>query len=452
MQYNKIKIINFSKTSSFTIYLLLSVTNLIVLWGQNPFTSFIVGQLIIALIVKDFRSSPYHFHIYQIINYYFYYSLVIAHSFNTLVLNQENYEIAYLINFTHFVFFSLGYLLLRYEYCPVRIIPRQNYIYLIYLVIGVVFSFVTIINMQKSYSDQFGSYESTRNLQIYQMGINQVISKYEQLLVYLMNNPFVYSIVKLVSSFIGYIGNGIKAGVLISGLTLILSYQFFVKKITAIQLLFLFFISIPILVALIGSTAFRGNLGLEGFLNIRLDRFIFWIINFLVSPESNHNVYTARIITYLDDGQTTFRYGFDYWRVFLYPIKHLFSDFELASYNQFPNIGREIKVNQGLYVGLAGELFWNFGIVFFVFSFFHGLILKKFTNWAFSGNLLRVIVYLFMLHSIIWHLYRGSGNSFMQDIMFLIIALIIFKFTMRIIMNIKYLSIRKYFIRFSRVS
>jgi hypothetical protein len=306
--------------------------------------------------------------------------------------------------------------------------------------------------MQKGYSDQFGSYESTRNLPIYIMSINNIFGKYEQLLVYLLNNPFVYSIVKLVSSFIGYIGNGIKAGVLISGLTLILSYQFFVKKITAIQLLFLFFISIPILVALIGSTAFRGNLGLEGFLNIRLDRFIFWIINFLVSPESNHNVYTARIITYLDDGQTTFRYGFDYWRVFLYPIKHLFSDFELASYNQFPNIGREIKVNQGLYVGLAGELFWNFGIVFFVFSFFHGLILKKFTNWAFSGNLLNILIYLFMLHSIIWHLYRGSGNSFMQDIMFLIIALIIFKFTMRIIMNIKYLSIRKYFIRFSRVS
>ena len=154
----------------------------------------------------------------------------------------------------------------------------------------------------------------------------------------------------------------------------------------------------------------------------------------------------------MDDGQTTFRYGFDYWRVFLYPIKHLFSDFELASYNQFPNIGREIKVNQGLYVGLAGELFWNFGIVFFVFSFFHGLILKKFTNWAFSGNLLNILIYLLMLHSIIWHLYRGSGNSFMQDIMFLIIALIIFKFTIRVIMNIKYLSIRKYFIRFSRVS
>jgi len=283
------------------------------------------------------------------------------------------------------------------------------------------------------------------------MAINNIFSNYESLLVYLLNNPFVYSIVKLVASFIGYIGNGIKAGVVISGLTLILSYQFFVKKITAIQLQFLFFISIVILVALIGSTAFRGTLGLEGFLNIRLDRFIFWINNFLVSPESSHIVYTARIITYLDDGQTTFRYGFDYWRVFLYPIRHLFSNFELASYNQFVNIGREIKLNQGLYLGLAAELFWNFGIVFFVFSFFHGLMLKKFTNWAFSGHFVSIIIYLFMLHSLIWHLYRGSGNSFMQDIMFLIIALILFKFTMREIMKIKYLSIRKYFIRFRRV-
>ena len=132
MQSSKIKINNFSKTSLFTIYLLLSLINLVVLWGQNPIYSFIAGQLIIALIVIDFIRSPYHFHIYQIINFYFYYSLVISHSFNTFALNQENYEIAYLINFIHFVFFTLGYLLLRYEDCPVRIIPRQNYIYLIY--------------------------------------------------------------------------------------------------------------------------------------------------------------------------------------------------------------------------------------------------------------------------------------------------------------------------------
>ena len=108
--------------------------------------------------------------------------------------------------------------------------------YLIYLVIGVFFSYLSILSLQKGYSDQFGSYESTRNLEIYSMGINAIISRYEQLLVYLMNNPFVYSIVKLVASFFGYIGNGIKAGVLISGLTLILSYQFFVKKMTALRL------------------------------------------------------------------------------------------------------------------------------------------------------------------------------------------------------------------------
>ena len=71
-----------------------------------------------------------------------------------------------------------------------------------------------------------------------------------------------------------------------------------------------------------------GNLGLEGFLNIRLDRFLWWINNFLISPESNHIVYTANIITFMDEGQTTIRFGFDYWRVFLYPITDLFSDFE----------------------------------------------------------------------------------------------------------------------------
>ena len=435
----------------FTIYLLLSVTNLIVLWGQNPISSFIVGQLIIALFVIDLIKSPYHFHIYQIINFYFYYSLVISHSFNTSALNIENYEIAYLINFIHFVLFSMGYSLIRYKYKPVRIIPRQNYLFLIYIVIGLIYSFLSVISLQKGYSDQFPSYESTRNIAIYSAGFSNIIGQYQQLIIYLMNNPFVYSIVNIFGSFVGYLGNGIKANVLIAGLTLILTYQFFVKKITASQFILIFIFSIVSLVVLIGTSSFRGNLGLEGFLNMGLDRFLRWLNYFLVSPESNHIVYTAKIITFMDEGQTAIRFGFDYWRGFLYPIKDLFSDFELASYNQFPNIGREIKVNQGLYIGLAGELFWNFGILFFVFSFFHGLILKKFTNWTFSGDLLGIIFYLIMLHSIIWHLYRGSGNAFMQDIMFLILALIIFKITIRIIMNVKYISLRKYFIRFRRV-
>ena len=451
MQHSKNKIKNFSKTFLFTIYLLLSLTNLIVFWGQNPFSSFIVGQIIISLIVKDFYKSPYQFHIYQIINFYFYYSLVISHSFNTSALNVENYDIAYLINFIHFVFFSIGYSLIRYKYKPVRIIPRQNYIYLIYIVIGLIYSFLSVISLQKGYSDQFPSYESTRNIAIYSAGFSNIIGQYKQLIIYLMNNPFVYSIVNIFGSFVGYLGNGIKANVLIAGLTLILTYQFFVKKITASQYILIFIFSIVSLVVLIGTSSFRGNLGLEGFLNIRLDRFLWWINNFLVSPESNHIVYTAKIITFMDEGQTTIRFGFDYWRGFLYPIKDLFLDFELASYNQFPNIGREVKVNQGLYIGLAGELFWNFGIIFFLFSFLHGFILKKFTNWAFSGKLLGLIVYLIMLHTIIWHLYRGAGNSLMQKTLFLILALIIFNITIRIIMNIKYLSFRKYFIRFRKV-
>ena len=180
--------------------------------------------------------------------------------------------------------FSLGYYLLRYKYKPVRIIPRQNYIYLIYLLIGLIFSFISILSLQKGYSDQFPSYEDTRNLQIYSIGIYDIIGAYKQLLFFLMNNPFVYSIVKSVSSFFGYIGSGIKANILIAGLTIILSYQFFVKKFTALQLMFLFFISLFSLVVLIGTSSFRGSLGLEGFLSMEWNKFIQSINYFLFSP------------------------------------------------------------------------------------------------------------------------------------------------------------------------
>ena len=90
---------------------------------------------------------------------------------------------------------------------------------------------------------------------------------------------------------------------------------------------------------------------------------------FLVSPESNHIIYTSNVISLIDSGQTSFRFGFDYWRIFLYPIKNLFLDFEFASYNQFVHLMSGEKVNAGLYIGLAGELFWNFGYLFYVFIF-----------------------------------------------------------------------------------
>ena len=60
-----------NKSCLIAIYLLLSIGNLIVIYGYNPVSSLVIGQLIITFIVLDFVRSPYHFHVYQIINYYF---------------------------------------------------------------------------------------------------------------------------------------------------------------------------------------------------------------------------------------------------------------------------------------------------------------------------------------------------------------------------------------------
>ena len=442
-----------NKSCLIAIYLLLSIGNLIVIYGYNPVSSLVIGQLIITFIVLDFARSPYHFHVYQIINFYFYYSLVISHSFNSLVLIQENYVFAYMINFLHFVIFSLGYHAIKYDYTPVRVIPKQNYIYLIYVVIGVAISiFMLYIQSDgSSYSDKFGSFESTRNLPIYRITLESIIGHYKNLFIFLMNNPFLFSLLNLISSGINYIGSGIKAGIIISGLTVILSYQFFVKRIKLTQLVFFIPTSFMLLATLIGSTTFRGNLGLDGFLQLNVESMLKFLEYFIVSPESSHIIYTSNVISLIDSGQTSFRFGFDYWRIFLYPVKHLFSDFEFASYNQFVHLMSGEKVNAGLYIGLAGELFWNFGYFFFVFSFIHGFFLKRYTNWAFSGNLFGIMTYIFLLHIVIWHLYRGSANALMMSLIFFIPGFILFKFSFKVIMNIKYVFIRKYFIRF-RVS
>ena len=438
-----------NKSCLIILYLLFSIGNLFVIYGYNPVSSLIIGQLIITFFVFDLARSPYHFHVYQIINFYFYYSLVITHSFNRLIFVQENYVQAYLINLIHFLFLSFGYLVVKYEYGHVRIIPKQNFIYLVYALVSVVLSFMLILQSDAiSYSDKIVSFEVTRNLPIYSMAINSISGYYKDLFIFLMNNPFLYSIINLIAAGIGYIGSGIKGGVLTSGVAVILSYQIFVKKIKLTQLIVYIPISAVLFVILIGSTAFRGQLGFEGFMQIDIQSMLKYVKFFLISPESNHIAYTAKIISLIDSEQTAFRYGFDYWRILFYPIKHLFSDFEFASYNQFVHILSEKKVNAGLYLGLAGELFWNFGYTFFIFSFLHGFFLKKYTNWVFSGKLFSIMTYFIMLHPVIWHLYRGSGNAFLMSLLFFVPGYILFKLSYRVVINIKYNFIRKYFFRF----
>jgi len=266
-----------------------------------------------------------------------------------------------------------------------------------------------------------------------------------------MNNPLINSILTFVNSCIEYLSTGIKNGVLNSALIVILSYQFFIKRIKISNLIILIPLSLILLATLVGTTSFRAELGLDSFLRINTQSMIISLKEFISGAESNHIIYTSYILNFLEDETTNIRYGFDYWRIYLYPIKHLLYDYEYASYNQFAHLVSGKKLNAGLYLGLAGELFWNFGYLFFLFSFLHGLILKKFTNWAFSGKLFGIMAYLLLINSVLWHLYRGSANALMQSILFFLPGYFLFVFSYKYIMNKKYISIRKLFIRIRKV-
>jgi hypothetical protein len=123
--------------------------------------------------------------------------------------------------------------------------------------------------------------------------------------------------------------------------------------------------------------------------------------------------------------------GFDYFRFFLYPLKQYLGEFELASYNYYPYLISGERRNVGLYVGLSGELYWNFGIVFPIFMFIHGLILKKFTNYCFSGNYLRLLLYMVSLKIVILHLYRGQGNAMIMTAVFILFGYMMANFFLK---------------------
>lgn len=442
-----------NKISLFFLFILLSFSNILVFLGNNPISSFLVGQLIIILIIQDIDKSPYHFHVYQIILIYFYYSLVLSHSFNSLSINHSNYEFAYLINLLHFVFFISGYIVFNYRFSPVTKIPKQNYILFVIGIFSLTVMFFNLLETSTigSYKSQVASFESKLDLPIYRLATQWTIEHFVSILLFFMSYPPLWALYWMVEHTFSFIQTGVKAGIVEGGLLLILTYQFFVKRISNTMLLALLPCSIVFLNILIGTTSFRGNLGLEGFLSLDFHRMINYLSGFFNQTESSHIVFTAKLLDILDRGQTSIRYGFDYWRFFAYPIRNLFNNFEYSSYNQFIHILSGKKVNVGVYIGLAGELYWNFSFFFFLFSFLHGALLKKFTNWAFSGNIFGIVTYLLFNQVIIWHLYRGYGNTLIMKVIFYIVGFIGFLLFWNFIKYKKFNFIMKYLVRFKKI-
>jgi hypothetical protein len=408
------------KTNTFAFIFLLgaSLANSIVFLGDNSFVSFFVGELIIIAFVYDLAKTNYKFHIYQVLLCYFYYTLCLTHSFSGFFLKSDYYTWAYVISLTHFIFFAIGYNSIKYKHGTLTFFPRQNMIVLAYILFVLVSTLVSIKfeGTGAQYTDKFSpSAEEVRdNISVVTYAYRSIIANITTISLLIFSNPFVFGVYSLLSGFNSYIGSGIKAGVFVPCVSFLLIYQVYYKKITTKQMLILLPIGFFVVTFLIGTTAFRGDLSLKSLLSLEATTIYSSAQEFLTGPESSHIIYTADIIEKIDKGETTYRYGFDFYRFILYPFRTLIDNFGYASYVEYAALRAGKLINGGRYLGLAGELYWNFGIFFFVFSYLMGYALKCFTNYAFSLKPFGVITYLTLMHVVIWRYYRGA----VSDIMF----------------------------------
>ncbi|MEK9869550.1 MAG: hypothetical protein VW831_07480, partial [Gammaproteobacteria bacterium] len=76
----------------FLIAFSLTIVNAFVCLPQQAFLLFILGEIIIVLFLKDIKESSCFFHIYQILLFYFYYTLVVTPIYNPLNDQEKYYE------------------------------------------------------------------------------------------------------------------------------------------------------------------------------------------------------------------------------------------------------------------------------------------------------------------------------------------------------------------------
>ena len=419
-------------------FLFLSLLNCIVFLGENSFVSYVVGELIIVLFGYDLLKTKYRLHIYQILLVYFYFSLCITNSFSGFHDEHHFYMKAYVVNLLHFIFFALGYCFYKYRSIEKIFKNKQNKILSIYLVFSLMVAVLSlnVDTVSEGYSDRFlavTAEQARSRLNVIDYISGNVFGSLKHIFMFTFSNPFIYSIYNVLMGSIGYVASGIKGNVLGPVLVLLMVYQFYYKNISVRALLILFPLALFALAFLIGTTVFRGQLSLMSLMGIELEQMKQFLLYFLRSPESRHIFYTADVMGLIESGDTNLRYGFDYFRFILYPFKGIFENFEYASFVQYPSILEGKPVNQGQYLGFAGELYWNFGYLFFVFSFFLGMALKWFTNLAFSNRAFGVVSYLLLFKTILWIFYRGIGNELTIVLTMFILAIILFLVLKRLI-------------------
>ena len=403
-------------------------------FGTSPISAFFIGEIIIGLFIIDFLRIKILMHVYQIILVYFYCSLVVFHSLNDK--SDHFYYAAYFVSVLHFLFFIGGYHLLPAKNLVRPVAPRQNMLSLVYMIFGFCALFYEFFNTSgETYNDNWLTYEESQNLPIYQIYLDIIYDFCFKIMIYLTSHPIVVTMFGFLGGLLSYPMSGVKGPMVISIVSFFVVIQVYLYRLSFRSLILVIPLGAVFGFLLIGSSGFRGDLSAESLILTLNDLELLtnrWSYFILTSPESSHIRYTTDIMHMIEDGVTNFRYGFDHYRFFLYPFKSLINGWELASYNQYPILVDGVNVSAGLYLGLAGELFWNFGWFFPLFSLVYGLSLKWFTNYAFSGNFLGFTLYLIMFHSLVWHFYRGQTNAAIITIVALVLALMILKLSSKI--------------------
>ena len=413
-----------------------SIVTWYIAWhGTNPIAVFFIGEIIIGLFIIDFLRMKILMHVYQVLLVYFYFSLVVFHSFNDI--SGEFYYSAYFVSVLHGLFFVVGYHFISAKKVVRPVAPNQSMLSLVYILFGFFTGLFAILNYNSvlDYSHQWLTYEESQALPIYEIYISIIYNYLFKFFIYLTSHPIITATFSILGNLMSYPMSGVKGPMVASFICFFVVIQVYLYRISVKGLLLSAIIGGGIVFLLIGSTAFRGELSVQSLINTLSNAELLtnrWYYFVMSSPESSHIRYTADIMSMIENGVTEFRYGFDHYRFFLYPFKDLISGWELSSYNQYPVLLAGRKVSAGLYLGLAGELFWNVGWFFPLVSLGYGVSLRWVTNYAFSGNFPAFVVYLVMVHSFVWHLYRGETNAFVITITAVISALIILKLSLKV--------------------
>ena len=417
-------------------FALASIVTWYIAWhGTSPISAFLIGEIIIGLFIIDFLRMKILMHVYQVMLVYFYFSLVVFHSFNNT--SGEFYYSAYFVSFLHGLFFVVGYHLITAKKVVRPVAPNQSMLSLVYMLFGFFMGLYVLLNYNSSpdYSHQWLTYEESQALPIYKIYISIIYNYFIKLVIYLTSHPIITATFSILGNLISYPTSGVKGPMVASFICFFVVMQVYLYRISVKGLLVFGILGGGFGFFLIGSTAFRGDLSIQSLIytlsnvEVLTNRWHYFVME---SPESSHIRYIADIMRMIENGVTDFRYGFDHYRFFLYPFKDLISGWELSSYNLYPVLLAGRNVSAGLYLGLGGELFWNFGWFFPLVSLGYGVSLRWVTNYAFSGNFFAFVVYLMMVHSLVWHLYRGETNAFIITITGISSALIILKLSLKV--------------------